>query len=111
LEPLLGTTIQIPAPFAGKPIYCAGSNPQSAARASKSFVVIELKKGRPSDQVVGQILRYMGWVKRNLCKDGQSVKGLVICHDSDPKLSYALEMAKDIDIRYYSVSFKLTDAL
>ena len=53
----------------------------------------------------------MGWVKRNLCKDGQSVKGLVICHDSDPKLSYALEMAKDIDIRYYSVSFKLTDAL
>ena len=32
---------------------------------SKSFVVIELKKGRSSDQVIGQVLRYMGWVKKN----------------------------------------------
>ena len=30
---------------------------------SKALVVIELKKGRPSDRVVGQILRYMGWVQ------------------------------------------------
>jgi len=76
---------------------------------SNSFVVIELKKGRPSDQVMGQILRYMGWVKKNLCKDGQVVKGLVICHDPDPKLSYALEMTVNIDIRYYSMSFKLRE--
>jgi restriction system protein len=74
---------------------------------SKSFVVIELKKGRPSDQVVGQVLRYMGWFKRNLCKDAQGVKGLVICRDADPKLSYALEMTNNIDVRYYSVSFNL----
>ena len=74
-------------------------------------MVIELKKGRPSDQVIGQVLRYMGWVKRNLCKDGRGgVKGLVICRDPDPKLSYALEMTKNIDVRYYSVSFKLREA-
>lgn len=78
--------------------------------ASASFVVIELKKGRPSDQVVGQILRYMGWVKQNLCKDGQGVKGLVICSDPDTKLSYALTMTQNIDVRYYSVSFALKDA-
>lgn len=77
---------------------------------SDSFSVIELKKGRPSDQVVGQILRYMGWVKKNLCKEGQAVKGLVICRDPDPKLSYALEMTNNIDVRYYSVSFKLREA-
>jgi len=77
---------------------------------SDSFVVIELKKGRPSDQVIGQILRYMGWVKKNLCKDAQAVKGLVICRDPDPKLSYALEMTSNIDVRYYSVSFKLTES-
>ena len=51
----------------------------------------------------------MGWVKKNLCKEGQSVKGLVICHDPDPKLSYALEMTRGIDVRYYSVSFKLRE--
>lgn len=77
---------------------------------SKSFVVIELKKGRPSDQVIGQILRYMGWVKQNLCASGQAVKGLIICRDPDPKLSYALKMTNNIDVRYYSVSFKLGEA-
>lgn len=76
---------------------------------SNSFVVIELKKGRTSDSVVGQILRYMGWVKQNLCVDEQAVKGLVICRNPDPKLSYALEMTNNIDVRYYSVSFKLKE--
>lgn len=75
----------------------------------KEYVVIELKKGRASDRVVGQILRYMGWVKRNLCEHGQAVKGLVICREHDPKLTYALEMTNNIGVRYYSVSFKLKE--
>lgn len=75
---------------------------------SNAFVVIELKKGRSSDHVIGQILRYMGWVKQNLCVSGQTVKGLIICSESDPKLSYALEMTSNIDVRYYSVYFKLS---
>ena len=56
---------------------------------SNSFVIIKLKKARTSDQVVGQILRYMGWVKKNLCKDGQGVKGIVICREADERFSYA----------------------
>ena len=76
---------------------------------SNAFVVIELKKGRPSDKVVGQILRYMGWVKKNLCAGGQAVKGLIICRDPDPKLDYALEMTNGIDVRYYNVSFGLSE--
>ncbi len=76
---------------------------------SDTFVVIELKKGRPSDQVVGQMLRYMGWVKQNLCKADQVVKGLVVCQDRDLKLEYALAMTKNIDVRYYRVSFKLSE--
>jgi hypothetical protein len=51
-------------------------------RDSGSFVVIELKKGRPSDQVVGQILRYMGWVKRKLCKDGQAWSAAILTQSS-----------------------------
>lgn len=77
--------------------------------ASNSFIVIELKKGRPSDQVVGQILRYMGWVKENLCNDGQAVRGLIICRDPDLKLSYALAMINSVDVRYYSILFTLRD--
>jgi hypothetical protein len=51
----------------------------------------------------------MGWVKKNLCTQDQLVKGLVICRDRDLKLSYALEMTDNIDVRYYSVAFKLRD--
>ena len=72
-------------------------------------MVIELKKGRPADQVIGQILRYMGWVKETLCKKGESVKGLVICRDSDRKLSYALKMTNNIDVKYYHMSFDLRE--
>ena len=78
-------------------------------RATNSFVVIELKKGRPSDQVVGQVLRYMGWVKANLCSEGQSVKGLGICRDKDQRLTYAISMTNNVRIKYYSVSFRLDD--
>jgi hypothetical protein len=49
-------------------------------------------------------------VKANLCKDGQGIKGLVICRDPDTKLSYALTMTPDINVRYYSVSFALKEA-
>lgn len=77
---------------------------------SDSFVVIELKKGRPSDCVVGQILRYMGWVKKSLCKPGQGVKGLVICSERDNKLDYALEMTANIRVQYYKVAFDLRDS-
>lgn len=74
---------------------------------ANSFVVIELKRGNSSDQVIGQILRYMGWVKKELCNAGQEVKGLIICHESDTKLSYALEMTNNIEVQYYEVDFKL----
>lgn len=76
-----------------------------------NFVVIELKKGRTSDQVVGQVLRYMGWVKQNLCNPTQSVSGLVICNDSDKKIKYAISMVPGVSMRYYSISFELRESV
>lgn len=72
-----------------------------------SFVVIELKRGRESDKVVGQILRYMGWVKENLCDGDQGVEGLIICKEANDKLTYALKMTNDIELRCYEVDFRL----
>jgi len=78
-------------------------------QSDNSLVVIELKKGRPSDQVVGQIMRYMGWVKKNLAQQNQKIRGLVICREEDPRLSYALEVADCVDVRYYKISFSLSE--
>ncbi len=74
---------------------------------SNSYVVIELKRDKSSDVVVGQTLRYMGWVKRFLCREDQDVKGLIICRDSDERLDYALSMVPEISIQYYRVDFQL----
>jgi restriction system protein len=74
---------------------------------ANDIVVIELKKGRESDRVLGQILRYMGWVAENLATEGQNVRGIIICKDSDPKLLYALSMAQDVSVKYYEVDFTL----
>ena len=76
---------------------------------SNALVVIELKKGRESDKVVGQVLRYMGWVAENLCQQGQDVKGMIICKEPDPRLTYAIRMAKSVSLKYYRVDFKLQD--
>jgi restriction system protein len=43
------------------------------SKDKKQLLVIELKKGRPSDVVVGQILRYMGYVKDSIAEAHQEV--------------------------------------
>ena len=76
----------------------------SVNKEKKEFVVIELKKGRSSDVVIGQILRYMGWVTEHLAKD-YNVRGIIIVKDKDERLEYALKLIPNVDLFKYSVSF------
>lgn len=62
------------------------------------FVVVELKRGKTSDAAVGQLLRYMSWVRKNLAKEGQKVKGIIIARDVDPALSYAVQDLNDVSV-------------
>ena len=77
--------------------------------SSNEFVVIELKKGRSSDKVLGQCQRYMGWVQQNLAKPGQTVRGLIIAPDIDERLKLALTVAQNVDVLCYRVDFQLSD--
>ena len=70
-----------------------------------NYVVIELKKNQTSDDTVGQILRYMGWVSEK--KGDKSVKGIIVAGKYDEKLYYAQQMMKDIDVYLYEVNFSL----
>jgi len=73
----------------------------------KELLVVELKKGRASDKVVGQIQRYMGYVLEELAEPGQLVKGVIIALEDDLKIRRALAVAPNIDFYRYKVSFKL----
>ena len=79
--------------------------------ATNSYVVIELKKGRGSDKVVGQVLRYMGWVMENLAQKKEKVKGLIICRKKDEKLNFALKPIQNsnIKVKLYKVDFQLIE--
>jgi hypothetical protein len=75
------------------------------------WLIIELKRSQTSDVTVGQIMRYMGWVKRNLANSDETVEGLIIAQHPDQKLLYALEMQANVDLKLYEVEFKLRNAL
>lgn len=76
----------------------------------KRLLVVELKKGRASDAVVGQTLRYMSFVQDELAEQGQTVLGVIIAHEDDSKIRRALMMTPNISFYKYQVSFKLAKA-
>lgn len=78
-------------------------------KTKKQFVVIELKKGKTGDAVVGQVLRYMGWVDENLVskKPDHAVRGIVVVREDDEKLRFALSQIPSVTAFLYNVSFEL----
>jgi restriction system protein len=73
----------------------------------RTLLVVELKKGRASDAVVGQVLRYMGFVADTLAEDNQSVRGVIIALDDDLRMRRALSMVPSISFYRYEISFRL----
>ena len=78
------------------------------SKDKKELLVVELKRGRASDVVVGQIQRYMGYVLGELAEADQTVKGVIIALGDDLRIRRALKATQNIDFYRYQVSFKLT---
>ena len=82
-----------------------------------NFIVVEIKKDRSGDKVVGQIQRYMGWVKEHLAGD-KDVRGIIVLrkheddYDADKQLlyvNYAIKTNPNISVKFYKMSLSLTD--
>ncbi|MGG4495600.1 endonuclease NucS domain-containing protein [Brevibacillus reuszeri] len=71
-----------------------------------NFVVFELKLNRGVDSAMGQLLRYMGWIKSKFSPD-KSVKGVIVASDIDEKLKYAASMVQNVTLFKYQISFSL----
>lgn len=78
----------------------------AVSKDKKRLLVVELKKGRASDAVMGQTLRYMGYVQEMLAEDDQTVHGLIIALEDDQRIRRALAMTKHVEFYRYQVSFK-----
>ncbi len=73
------------------------------------FVVVELKAGEADERVYGQILRYMGWVKRELA-GGKPVRGIIVANSFHERAKYAMEATPNIKLVRYEVSFRFLGA-
>lgn len=71
------------------------------------WLVLELKRGRAGDEVVGQVLRYMGFVRRVVAAPDQEVRGVIVALDDDQKVRDALSMTTGVEFFTFQVRFEL----
>lgn len=67
------------------------------------FVVIEFKRSSADDKVLGQISYYMSWVRDNLAKPAQCVRGIIIGYRITKELRLAAKQNPNVELRQYTV--------
>lgn len=74
-----------------------------------AFFVFELKRANSPDRALGQVARYMGWVKQTIGK-GKDVYGVIVAKTISEKLKFARTVVPDVYLFEYQVSFTLKQA-
>lgn len=74
---------------------------------NNNFVVIELKVSRGYDRVIGQLLRYMAWIEKNLADSGQKVRGIIVAREISEDLLLASSKVADVELFEYDLSVNL----
>lgn len=69
-------------------------------KKDKKWLVIELKLSKSSDETVGQLLRYMGWVELNYAS---KVEGLIIANTIDEQTYCSLKCVPNIQLKLYKI--------
>lgn len=59
-------------------------------KKTQEYVVIELKRGQASDETVGQVLRYMGWVFVHMAKSKKDVRGILVGREFSESVKFSL---------------------
>lgn len=71
------------------------------------LVVIELKVSRGYDRVVGQLMRNVAWVKKNLAEPEQRVRGMIVAREISEDLLLACSMVSGVELFEYELSLSL----
>lgn len=79
-----------------------------AVDEQSDFFVFELKVGKGPDSAVGQVLRYMGWIKEKLAQN-KNVTGIVVSKKANDKIKYAASMTPDVHLFEYDLAFDIQE--
>jgi len=74
---------------------------------NNNYVVIELKVSRGYDRVVGQLLRYISWIKKFQADNSQSVRGIIVAREIADDLALACEGLDIVQLYEYQLSITL----
>lgn len=74
------------------------------ATDNDGYVVIELKVSKGYDRVVGQLLRYVSWVKKYHAEPGQRVRGVVVAKHISDDLLLACSEVPSVSLFEYELS-------
>lgn len=78
-----------------------------AVDENNNYVVIELKVSRGYDRVIGQLLRYVAWIEKNLAESGQLVKGMIVAREISEDLLLATSKVPDVELFEYELLVNL----
>ncbi|MFQ5981466.1 MAG: hypothetical protein ACE5OZ_25260 [Candidatus Heimdallarchaeota archaeon] len=73
---------------------------------TRDLTVIELKRGQSGERHLGQLLRYMGWVRSKLLR-GNDVFGLLIASSFRESIRFAIRELRKVSLMEYDLLFKL----
>jgi len=72
-----------------------------------AYVVIELKVSKSYDRVIGQLLRYVNWIRKNLADPDQKVRGVIIANRISEDLKLATSNINDVKLFEYILSVSI----
>lgn len=71
-----------------------------------NFYIFELKRGRSPDHAIGQLTRYMGWVKKEI-SGGKDIHGVIVAKDINENLRCSASVIPNVNLFEYEVEFSL----
>lgn len=72
------------------------------------ILILELKKGRSGDAVVGQMLRYITAIKKEVAEPNQNIRAVILTGQDDKKIRYALEALNGlVEFMVYKINFSI----
>jgi len=78
-----------------------------AVDAEGSLLIFELKLERGPDRALGQLARYMGWVRAHLAQ-GRPVSGVIVASSIDERLRYAASVIPNVILLEYEIDFRVS---
>lgn len=78
-----------------------------AVDSEGGLVVLELKVSKGYDRVIGQLLRYIGWIEQNLAEPKQRVRGMIVAKNITTDLILACSRVTDVKLLEYELSVSI----